>query len=256
MLTLYNGNGKKTVYNTTERKAKAPWKNIIHRGHFDGYPENTIASFYKCWEAGMDGVEFDTQVTTDNVIICVHDATISGVSATTGKTVTITPQECTLAQVKDVVLASTDDFGDIYIPTLDEALTFFRYHDMLCVHDNKNKGSMEESAFWEQMATQIVLHNMGGMINYRCYGYEETVKAIDPTGGFVIQLISSGTTENTKFLTAKAVGKNTYAYGGPDFSAVLPFYPDMIEFQSVEAAIEQTTAYIESLRFFDNALNK
>lgn len=257
MLTLYNGKGESSTYDVNKKKPKAPWKKIIHRGGFDGYPENTIASFFKCWEAGMDGCEIDTQVTTDNVIIVVHDATITGVSATTGETVTITPQECTLAEVKDIILASTDDFGDIYVPTLDEALAFFRYHNMYVFDDQKNYGSMERTAFHVEVAKKVVLHNMSELFNYWSdTASEEAIKAVDPTGGISTTSIYGSSVTEDAVLAIRASGKKVFTGGGNSESLTMPYYPDFIMFNNVEQANLYTETYMDSLRFFDNALAK
>ncbi len=47
--------------------------NIAHRGLHDKYPENTIESFHAAWELGCDMVEFDIQLSKDNIPIVFHD---------------------------------------------------------------------------------------------------------------------------------------------------------------------------------------
>ncbi|QDK45217.1 hypothetical protein DOM22_08635 [Bdellovibrio sp. ZAP7] len=44
-----------------------------HRG-MNGYPDNTIASFKAAFDAGVDVVELDLQVTDDNHLLVAHDA--------------------------------------------------------------------------------------------------------------------------------------------------------------------------------------
>ncbi|WP_413294264.1 glycerophosphodiester phosphodiesterase family protein [Bdellovibrio sp. HCB185ZH] len=44
-----------------------------HRG-MNGYPDNTLASFKAAFEAGVDVVELDLQVTDDNHLLVAHDA--------------------------------------------------------------------------------------------------------------------------------------------------------------------------------------
>ncbi|KAI9636540.1 PLC-like phosphodiesterase [Dioszegia hungarica] len=44
-----------------------------HRGNSNKYPENTKASFIEACELGVDGIETDLHITTDNVVLCFHD---------------------------------------------------------------------------------------------------------------------------------------------------------------------------------------
>ena len=47
---------------------------IGHRGAAGEAPENTIASFDLAWRQGVDGVEFDVQLSADGVPMVIHDA--------------------------------------------------------------------------------------------------------------------------------------------------------------------------------------
>ena len=44
-----------------------------HRGYCDKYPENTILSFEKAIELGVDAVEFDVWLTSDKQPVLMHD---------------------------------------------------------------------------------------------------------------------------------------------------------------------------------------
>lgn len=48
--------------------------NIAHRGGADLWPENTLAAFAEAIALGADGLEFDVQLSADNVLIIHHDA--------------------------------------------------------------------------------------------------------------------------------------------------------------------------------------
>lgn len=52
-------------------------KIIGHRGARGLAPENTIASFKKAIEHGVDGIEFDLHVTKDGIVIVHHDAELT-----------------------------------------------------------------------------------------------------------------------------------------------------------------------------------
>jgi glycerophosphoryl diester phosphodiesterase len=51
-------------------------KIIGHRGAKGLAPENTVASFRRALECGVDGIELDVHLTSDGVLVCTHDAAI------------------------------------------------------------------------------------------------------------------------------------------------------------------------------------
>lgn len=50
--------------------------NIGHRGAKGHLPENTLASFQKAIDLGVDGIELDVHLSSDGHIIVIHDETI------------------------------------------------------------------------------------------------------------------------------------------------------------------------------------
>ena len=48
-------------------------KLYAHRGYSARYPENTMLSFIKAYEAGADGIECDVQLTLDGQVVICHD---------------------------------------------------------------------------------------------------------------------------------------------------------------------------------------
>ena len=46
---------------------------IGHRGAAGEAPENTVASFDLAWRQGVDGIEFDVQLSSDDVPVVIHD---------------------------------------------------------------------------------------------------------------------------------------------------------------------------------------
>jgi glycerophosphoryl diester phosphodiesterase len=86
---------------------------IGHRGARAYAPENTLASFRKALEIGVDAVELDVRKTKDNQLVVIHDA---GVKRTTNGEGLVS--ELTLKEIKNL---SAD--GE-KIPTLLETLDF------------------------------------------------------------------------------------------------------------------------------------
>ncbi len=58
------------------KKMLQPMFKIGHRGACGHAPENTRASFIKAVELGVDGVEFDIQLSADGEPVVIHDETI------------------------------------------------------------------------------------------------------------------------------------------------------------------------------------
>ncbi len=87
---------------------------IGHRGARAYEPENTLRSFRKALEIGVDAIEFDVRKTRDNHLIVIHDADVK--RTTNGKGLVA---DLTLKEIKEL---STEK--DEKLPTLEEALEF------------------------------------------------------------------------------------------------------------------------------------
>lgn len=86
---------------------------VGHRGARAYAPENTIASFKKALEIGVDAVELDVRKTKDNQLVVIHDADVKRTTNGAGLV-----SELTLAEIKGF------SAGGEKIPTLEETLTF------------------------------------------------------------------------------------------------------------------------------------
>ncbi len=87
---------------------------IGHRGARSYAPENTLTSYKKALEIGVDAVELDVRKTKDNKIVVIHDADVKRTTNGEGAM-----GELTLAQIKDLSME-----GGETILTLEEALDF------------------------------------------------------------------------------------------------------------------------------------
>jgi len=87
---------------------------IGHRGARAYEPENTLRSFKKALEIGVDAVELDVRKTKDNQLVVIHDADVK--RTTDGKGLV---SELTLAEIKTFSAEKGEK-----IPTLKEALDF------------------------------------------------------------------------------------------------------------------------------------
>jgi glycerophosphoryl diester phosphodiesterase len=87
---------------------------VGHRGARAYEPENTIRSFKKAIELGVDAIELDVRKTKDNVVVVIHDANIK--RTTNGEGLV---SELSLEQIRGF----DTDKGE-KIPTLKEAFDF------------------------------------------------------------------------------------------------------------------------------------
>src|SRR3990170_2621002 len=87
---------------------------IGHRGARAYEPENTLRSFGKALEMGVDAVEFDVRKTRDNHLVVIHDADVK--RTTNGKGLVA---DLTLKEIKEFSTEKGEK-----IPTLEEALEF------------------------------------------------------------------------------------------------------------------------------------
>lgn len=93
-----------------------------HRGYCDKYPENTLLSFEKAIELGVDAVEFDVWLTRDKQPVLMHDGTTMRTCGVEGHL-----RDMTLEEVKQLDPANRVKFGDEFVgqtrvPTLYELL--------------------------------------------------------------------------------------------------------------------------------------
>ena len=93
-----------------------------HRGACALYPENTLLSFEKAIEMGVDAVEFDIWLSSDKAPVIMHDGNPLRTCGVNGQL-----REMTLAQIKQLDPCCEDRFGDTFkgkvqVPTLYELL--------------------------------------------------------------------------------------------------------------------------------------
>ncbi|MEM2342073.1 MAG: glycerophosphodiester phosphodiesterase family protein [Candidatus Bathyarchaeia archaeon] len=87
---------------------------VGHRGAKAYEPENTIRSFMKALELGVNAIEFDVRRTKDGELVVIHDAEVD--RTTNGKGLV---SELTLKEIKELSTEKGEK-----IPTLEEALDF------------------------------------------------------------------------------------------------------------------------------------
>jgi glycerophosphoryl diester phosphodiesterase len=87
---------------------------VGHRGTKACEPENTLRSFKRALEVGVNAVEFDVRRTRDGEIVVIHDARVDRTTNGEGSV-----RELTLKEIKELVTEKGER-----IPSLEEALDF------------------------------------------------------------------------------------------------------------------------------------
>ncbi len=87
---------------------------VGHRGARAYEPENTLRSFQKAVELGVDAVELDVRKTKDNQIIVMHDADVKRTTGSEGLV-----SDLTVDQIQKLPMDKNE-----HAPTLKEALQF------------------------------------------------------------------------------------------------------------------------------------
>jgi glycerophosphoryl diester phosphodiesterase len=90
---------------------------VAHRGASYYAPENTIPAFLLAWEQHADAIEGDFHLTSDGVIVCIHDSHTGRVADTN-----MVVKDCTLEELKklDVGLWKGITWKGTGIPTIAE----------------------------------------------------------------------------------------------------------------------------------------
>jgi len=100
---------------------------VAHRGASGTRPEHTFASYDRAIEMGADYIEQDLQVTSDGVLVDMHDGTLNRTTRGDAANCTGNVNSKTLAQIKTCSAGSWfgPEYVDEKVPTLEEL--FQRY---------------------------------------------------------------------------------------------------------------------------------
>ncbi|MCC3357864.1 glycerophosphodiester phosphodiesterase [Bacillus sp. REN16] len=104
-----------------------------HRGAKGIYPENTLLSFKKAIDQGVDGLELDVHLTKDGEVVVIHDETLDRTTTGTGWI-----KDMTLAEIKKCSAGKPfthfdkyeEDWDNEQVPTLEEVLGLLAPYDL------------------------------------------------------------------------------------------------------------------------------
>ena len=124
---------------------------IGHRGASAYAPENTLASFIKAKELGVNWVEFDVMLTACGEAIVIHDERLERTSNGNGRVM-----DCTYSDLMKLDAGSWfhPHYKDEKIPTLKEVLVCLDQYDLLANIEIKPPLGQEEKT--AQKALEII----------------------------------------------------------------------------------------------------
>lgn len=96
-----------------------PFMNIAHRGLSSQFPENTILAFQKALDIGIDWMEFDLQITSDDHLVVMHDKTVDRTTNGRGLVSDLTLEQI---QALDAGAHLGATFAGEKVPTFEEVL--------------------------------------------------------------------------------------------------------------------------------------
>lgn len=149
-----------------------------HRGVHARFPQNTLLSFQKAIDLGVDMIEFDVNMTVDGVPMVIHNPTVDATTDGTGPV-----RSFTLKEIKK--LDAGCRFGDgsfagqgLTIPTLEELVELCLPHDLLlnCEIKDYSVDCMDEtlrilSSYPGLMERMVFTCFDGAVLSYLKEGY-------------------------------------------------------------------------------------
>lgn len=229
----------------TLSEVSCSWKNVAHRGYNNGVRENTIAALNEAFHDKCTAVEIDVRLTSDGVAVLCHDESIAG--NVNGATQTKTIAGSTLAQLRTLVLNDSAIYGEVKIPTLEEALAFLSYRGMTAIIDIKDTSD----AAINEIVRLVRRYNMRNRVGYFCGTSSALGKvlALDKTAKLWFYTIASAEaiTTNSDNITialqpseltedlvgaVRAKGYSFYCWGvtASTYQTAFSFYPDYVEY--------------------------
>lgn len=163
---------------------------FAHRGASSIAPENTIAAFSKAIEIGADYIECDVQLSKEDSMMIMHDATVD---RTTNSSGAINTLSYSLLRVLDAGSWFSPEFAGEKIPTLKEVL-------LLAKNANYNVGVVIEikantATIVSKVVTLVQQLDLRDRVIISSFDFNQIagVKAIDPA--IPVQLFSGNITQ-------------------------------------------------------------
>ena len=189
----------------TSLSFRKPFEIYMHHGlasNAKHIPPNTLPAFLEALKAGFDGMETDCRKTADGIWVLAHDASITG--TVNGVATTMVINESTLSQLKTVLLNTSEEYGGIYIATLQEVLQVAAYTGMKMLLEYKGESNPEG------IAEMVMQTGMQGRVTYMCsHNYWAQMVAVDKRSNLAEVIFDLGTVTDFSPYTPFLNGSNS-----------------------------------------------
>jgi glycerophosphoryl diester phosphodiesterase len=122
---------------------------VAHRGHSIAYPENTLESYRKAIELGVEAIECDVNITRDGTLVMMHDTTLDRTTTGTGLVSASTWDEI---QQLDAGGKFKPEFAGVKVPSAEETLLLYKESGILSCFEVKGADADE----WNRIALGLV----------------------------------------------------------------------------------------------------
>ncbi len=124
-----------SVFTSNDAITRTPvW--TAHRGYSSKYPENSLSACIGAYEVGADCIEIDVHLSSDGVVMVMHDESIDRTTNGTGSIANMTYE-----QLKKYRLKRNGVVTEESIPTFEEILQYFKGKDVKFLCEIKSSQS-------------------------------------------------------------------------------------------------------------------
>lgn len=142
-----------------------PWRRadrpltISHRGHSIAYPENTRVAYAKAIELGCEMIECDVNMTSDGVLVMMHDARLDRTTNGSGLV-----SECTWADIQqlDAGAKFNPQFAGTPVPLTEDTLLFYREAGIYGCFEVKGENEAQAKRIASALVDLLVKHDALG----------------------------------------------------------------------------------------------
>ena len=130
---------------------------VAHRGHSIAYPENTLESYRKAIDLGVEMIECDVNITSDGKLVMMHDPTLDRTTTGSGLVSSATWDEI---QRLDAGGKFKAEFAGARIPSTEETLSLYKEAGILSCFEVKGADADESDRIALGLVELLVKHAM------------------------------------------------------------------------------------------------
>lgn len=155
--------------------------NYAHRGASGYFPENTIISFENAVELGCTGIETDVQMTSDGVLVLIHDEMVNRTTNGTGLI-----KDFNYKELRKLDAGSWFDkeYKNELIPTAEELLIFANEKNILINFELKTgivlypriEENLIEMIYKYNMQSNVILSSFNHYSMFHCKEISKEIK--------------------------------------------------------------------------------